>query len=308
MFQGGRNILEKIKYWLKATRAPFFTASIIPTLVGAALAEQEGFFKMRFLLSAVAIVLFEHAGANLLNDYFDADGSDMLNQTPTPFSGGSRCIQKGTLSKQKCLKGSVFCYTISTLLALLISIWRNQPLILPLSLAGAALGVTYSLSWTNGMGRGWGELAVGLAFGPLATLGSYLLQTNSISWRGFLAGAPVGFLIMGVLVLNQIPDYQADRDSGKRNWTVRAGGERRVVWIYLAVIAAAYMTILTGIFSGVFPVRVLFAYGTIPLAIWIGIKSWRYKGQVAELVPVLAGNIGLHWLTGLLIGLGIWWK
>lgn len=299
--------MERIKFWLKATRAPFFAASIIPALVGAALAEQEGLFKINSLLLAVIIVVFEHAGANLLNDYFDADGSDLLNQTPTPFSGGSRCIQKGMLSKGKCLKGSFFCYSISILLALFLSILREQSFIFPLTLAGAALGVTYSLSWTSGMGRGWGELAVGLAFGPLATLGSYFLQTNTIAWKGFLAGTPVGFLIMGVLVLNQIPDYHADRDSGKRNWTVRAGGERRVVWIYLTIIAAAYLTVLTGIFGGIFPVRVLFAYGTIPLAIWIGIKTWRYKGQVAELVPVLAGNIGLHCLTGLLIGLGIWW-
>jgi 1,4-dihydroxy-2-naphthoate octaprenyltransferase len=113
---------------------------------------------------------------------------------------------------------------------------------------------------------------------------------------------------MGVLVLNQIPDFQADRDSGKRNWTVRAGGERRVVWIYLAIIAAAYLTVLTGILSGVFPVWVLFSYGTIPLAIWICLKSWRYQGPVSEIIPVLAGNIGLHSLTGILIGLGIWWR
>ncbi len=300
-------MLSKIKFWLKATRAPFFTASIIPALVGAALAEREGYFEIRFLIYALIIVIFEHAGANLLNDYFDADGSDKINETPTLFSGGSRCIQKGILSKKKCLKGSIFCYSASILVALFLSIWRDQSLILLITMAGAALGVSYSVSWTFGMGRCWGELAVGLAFGPLAVLGSYLLQTNTVDWKGFLAGAPVGFFIMGVLVLNQIPDYQADRDTGKKNWTVRAGGERRVVWIYLAIVTAAYVTVLTGILGGVFPVKVLFVYGTIPLAIWVGLKIWRYKGQVTELVPVLAGNIGLHCLAGLLIGLGLWW-
>lgn len=300
-------MLKKIKFWVVATRAPFFTASIIPALVGAALAEREGVFKIWSLLYALVIVTFEHAGSNLINDYFDAEGSDLINRTPTMFSGGSRCIQKGILAKDTCLKGSLLCYSISFLLATYLSILREQPLILILSIIGAALGVSYSVSWISGMGRGWGELAVGLAFGPLAVLGSYLLQTNAIAWKGFLAGVPVGFLIMGVLVLNQIPDYQADRDAGKRNWTVRAGGERRAVWVYLAIVTAAYLTVLTGILGGVFPERVLFAYSTIPLAIWISLKSWHYEGPVAELVPVLAGNIGLHCLTGLLIGLGLWW-
>lgn len=301
-------MLSKIKFWLKATRAPFFTASIIPVLVGAALAEREGFFTVPSFLWALVIVVFEHAGANLLNDYFDAEGSDLINQTPTPFSGGSRCIQKGLFFKESCLRGSLFCYGISLITALSLSIQRGQSLILWLSLAGALLGISYSVSWTFGMGRGWGEIAVGLAFGPLAALGSYLLQVGAIAWKGFLAGVPIGFLIMGVLILNQIPDFQADRDSGKRNWTVRAGGERRVVWIYLAIITAAYLTVLTGIAGGIFPVRVLFSYGTIPLAVWIGLKSWRYQGPVTEIVPVLASNIGLHSLAGFLIGLGIWWR
>ncbi|MGE5607220.1 MAG: prenyltransferase [Bacteroidota bacterium] len=300
-------MLKKIKYWLVATRAPFFTASVIPALVGAALAKREGVFSLWSLWFALVIVIFEHAGANLLNDYFDAEGSDLVNQTPTPFSGGSRCIQKGVLSKAKCLKGSTFCYSIGLSMAAFLSITHEQPFILILSMIGAALGISYSLSWTFGMGRGWGELAVGLAFGPLAVLGSYLLQTNTMAWKGFLAGVPVGFLIMGVLILNQIPDYQADRDAGKRNWTVRAGSEHQVVWIYLAIITAAYLFVLIGILSGIFPEQVLFSYSTIPLAIWIGLKSWRYQGPVAEIVPVLAGNIGLHSLTGLLIGIGLWW-
>ncbi len=300
-------MFNKIKYWFVATRAPFFTASIIPALVGAALAEREGVFRIWSLVFALVIVIFEHAGANLLNDYFDAEGSDLINQTPTPFSGGSRCIQKGILSREKCLKGSICCYGIGLFLSASLSILCRQPFILILSVIGAALGVFYSLSWTFGMGRGWGELAVGLAFGPLAVLGSYLLQTKTMAWKGFLAGVPVGFLIMGVLILNQIPDYHADRDAGKRNWTVRAGGEHRIVWIYFAIISAAYLFVLVGILGGIFPEQVLFSYSTIPLAVWIGLKSWSYQGPTKELIPVLAGNVSLHGLTGLLIGLGLWW-
>ncbi len=42
-----------------------------------------------------------HLGLNMANDIFDdASGADAANVTPTPFSGGSRVIQYGLVSRQ----------------------------------------------------------------------------------------------------------------------------------------------------------------------------------------------------------------
>lgn len=298
--------MRKILLWIKAVRAPFFTASIIPVLVGGALSHREGLFQWPGLIFALLIVIANHAGANLLNDYFDAPGSDRINQSVTPFSGGSRLIQDGLATRQSYLTAAVIAYAGGLLVTIVLAISYFNLFILGLGILGLVFGVVYSATYTFGMGRGWGELAVGLAFGPCAVLGSYLLQTNQLSWGAFLAGIPVGLLIMGVLVLNEFPDLEADRKVGKLNWIVRAGNERRGVWIYLGIISLAYLTVLAGIFAGVFPVKIFFAYSTLPLAVWILLKTWRYKGRVAELVPAMAGNIGLHFLTGVLICVGIW--
>ncbi len=298
--------MKKILLWIKAVRAPFFTASIIPVLVGGALSHREGIFQWPGLIFALLIVVANHAGANLLNDYFDAPASDRINQSVTPFSGGSRLIQEGLATRRAYLTAALITYSGGLLLTIVLAISYYNLFILGLGILGMLLGVVYSATYTFGMGRGWGELAVGMAFGPCAVLGGYLLQTSQLSWGAFLAGIPVGLLIMGVLVLNEFPDLDADRTVGKRNWLVRAGDERRGVWIYLGIISLAYLTVLGGIFAGVFPVKILFSYSTLPLAVWILLKIWRYKGRVADLVPAMAGNIGLHFLTGLLICLGIW--
>ena len=58
------------------------------------------------------IVVGEHARANLLNDYCDAEGSDSINQNYSLFNGGSRCIQKGLLRKEVCLKAAICCYVM----------------------------------------------------------------------------------------------------------------------------------------------------------------------------------------------------
>ena len=46
------------------------------------------------------LALVAHAGANVLNDYFDArNGADDANQQGLfPFTGGSRLIQNGAVS------------------------------------------------------------------------------------------------------------------------------------------------------------------------------------------------------------------
>jgi 1,4-dihydroxy-2-naphthoate polyprenyltransferase len=300
--------MEKFLLWLKAVRAPFFIASLIPVLVGAALGSRMGYFKLLALFFALVIVVLNHAGSNLINDYFDSEGSDPINRSVTPFSGGSRLIQQNLLPKKSFLKAALVFFGLSLALAGILTVFNHNLLILGLQIGGIILGISYSATHTFGMGRGWGEIAIGVAFGPLSVLGSFLLQTNFFTWEALLAGVPVGFLIMGVVILNEFPDFDADRDAGKRNWIVRAGRGVKGVWIYLTIISLAYLTVLAGVFFKFFPIGVLFSYTTIPLAVWISLKTWKYKEKVPEIIPALAGNIGLHFLTGLLICLGIWWK
>lgn len=300
--------MKRFKLWLKAVRAPFFTAAVIPVLVGASLAYRMGSFNLPGLFIAMVVVIAAHAGANLLNDYFDALGSDPLNESPTPFSGGSRLIQNKVLKRSDYLRGAVLAYGISLASVALASWFYRNPLILGLGVAGAGLGISYSSSRISGMSRGWGELAVGVGFGPLAVAGSFLLQTNTLTIMALAAGIPVAFLIMGVLILNEFPDYPADERAGKRNWIVRAGAGSLGVWVYLGVISLAYLTLIAGVASGLFPVRVLYSCLTIPLAVWIGLQLWHFRRDAARLIPAMAGNIGLHFLTGFLICLGFWFR
>jgi 1,4-dihydroxy-2-naphthoate polyprenyltransferase len=300
--------VNKLKLWFLAVRAPFFSASIIPVLVGAALGSRFGDIHLMRTFFAGLIVVSCHAGANLINDYFDALGSDSINKSPTPFSGGSQLIQKGLLSRKAYYKGASIVYGIAFITVTALTFFYQNWNILLLGLLGIVTGIVYSASQTFGMGRGWGEIAVGMGFGPLATAGSFLLQTNYLLPEAFLAGIPVGLLIMGVLILNEIPDMEADRAVNKRNWMVRSGDGIRAVWIYLTVISLAYLTLVVGVLGGIFPAKILVSCFTIPLAVWILLKIYQYQGEVPELIPVLAGNIGLHFITGILITVGLWWK
>lgn len=81
--------MEKLKVWLKAVRPQFFSATVVPILLGAVIGwYKKGNFNWQQFLLALIGGLFIHAGLDLANDYFDhTSGLDELNRFPTPFSG-----------------------------------------------------------------------------------------------------------------------------------------------------------------------------------------------------------------------------
>ena len=74
--------LMRLRLWIRALRAPFFQAVLVPLFLGTAAAwyHTEQFHVGYFLLAMVGVV-FINAGTNLTNDYFDyRSGADDLNK------------------------------------------------------------------------------------------------------------------------------------------------------------------------------------------------------------------------------------
>src|SRR5919106_5046263 len=90
----GREIRPKLSFgWLslRTTRAPFLTATIVPILLGVAVAALDGRWSLFLAGLTLLAGSFVHLGLNIANDVFDTtSGADAANTTPTQFSGGSR--------------------------------------------------------------------------------------------------------------------------------------------------------------------------------------------------------------------------
>ena len=106
------NLKSEIKFWFRITRAPFFTATIMPILLGIVLAWilQDTFTPILAILTVVAGICI-HSGTNLINDYFD-QRTDELNSQSTPFSGGSRTIQLRLASQEKILFSALASFVL----------------------------------------------------------------------------------------------------------------------------------------------------------------------------------------------------
>src|SRR5205085_7204958 len=153
---------------------------------------------------------------NMANDLFDdASGADAANVTPTPFSGGSRVLQYGLVTRHGLLTATVTAYTVAIGVGLWLAAARGWWL-----LAIGAVGLVLSLVYTGPplrlVHRGLGEPVTALGFGPVMTLGAYYVCAQRWSWEAVYVSMPVAVLVALVLYVNQVPDRAGDAAVGKR--------------------------------------------------------------------------------------------
>lgn len=290
---------------LRVVRAPFFTAVIVPVLLGTAIAGRQGSVHWGLfaatLLGAVAV----NAAFNMSNDYFDhRSGNDASNRELTPFSGGSRSIQDGIISPRGMLLGSLVFYALAIGIGLFLAATRGWSL-LALGAGGLFLAFFHNAPPFRlyNLWPGAGELAVSIGCGPIVVLGAYYVQRQAFSLEALLASIPVALLITAVLYINEFPDAVADGGVGKKTIPV-VFGRRRAAWGYAGLLVAAYASIVIGVGLRVLPLPLLLGLLSLPLAAR-GIRgAVRHHSDTARLIPVNASTIGIHLVTGLLLCAG----
>jgi len=294
-------IKEKLKLWIKAVRAPFFTATIIPILLGTAIAwsETNVMHWGLFILTLLGGVLI-HAGVNLINDYYDhRSRNDWVNETPTPFSGGSRVIQNQSIKPAHILYTALICFGLGAIIGLLLNFMLDGTTLIVIGVIGILLGFFYTATPVKigYRGYGLGELSVGLGFGPLMVLGSYYVQSAELSWYVFWASIPVMILIALVVYINEFPDYKADKSVNKRTLPVMLG-KKKAAYLFYGLLVFTYVYTVFFIAIGIIPLFVLLILGTVPLADKIIKVTMVNKDKIYELLPANATTILLHLLFG----------
>ncbi len=259
---------SSLRIWLRAIRAPFLTASGIPVLLGALAAFREtGGFSVTRLLLTMGGVLCIHIGANLANDFFDEiTGCDRYNPEPTPFSGGSRVIQKGLLSASAIITASVLFFG----LGLAQGLWLNRlvpgSIVLVLGIIGLAIGFLYTAVPVKLSYRGIGEVAVFVTFGPLVVAGSFVCQGGAIGIYPFLVSIPAGLLVLAILLVNEVLDLEWDRRAGKRTAVVAYGAHRGYL-LFLSVYLGAYVWIGVALLLRIYPLAAVVSLAPLPFAL-----------------------------------------
>jgi 1,4-dihydroxy-2-naphthoate octaprenyltransferase len=293
---------DLFKNCIKELRLPFLTASVVPFFIGTAYAcYRHHVFHLTTALLGVLSLVGLHLGANVLNDYYDdKSGNDAVNQRWSPFNGGSRVIQDGLLSSRQVLFLGLVCIGIAVGAGLSLFYVIKSPHIFLLGGLGILFGVGYTMPPFKWGYRGIGELIIGLAFGPLIVYGAYFIQIQKIHPHAFVVGIPIGLLIMTVLLINEIPDSEADRHVNKTTWVVLFKDKGSVAIARSSVILA-YVFILIGIIIRFMPIVSLIVFCTLPIFILIWLKLHHYLKAQSYTYQTNRLMIQLHFLFGILL-------
>ena len=206
------------KNWILAIRPKTLPAAAGPVIIGFALAYREGVHHFPSVILAALVALLIQAGTNMVNDY-----SDFKKGTDTDSRVGPvRVTQAGLISPRRM--------KIGMLVVLILIILFSIPLVLrggvPILIIGV-LSIISGILYTAGpfpLGyNGLGDIFVLIFFGPVATAGTYYVQTLELSQNSVLAGLGPGLLSVAILTINNLRDYDDDKATGKNTLVVLLG-------------------------------------------------------------------------------------
>ncbi len=290
---------------IKSARPAFLVLGPITLALAVAVAHWKGAepsasLILMILLAAVA----GHVSANAFNEYFDfRSGLDQQTKR-TPFSGGS-----GLLPEQPELAGHVLVLAWSSLalsagVGLYLAL-AHQPALLPLGLLGVGLVYGYT-QWLNR--SAWlCYLAPGLGFGAVIYTGSSWLLSGDLYGIDLLIALVVGLLASNLLLLNQIPDIEADRRVGRRHLAIKVGA-RRAAMIHAVASALVFALLAYGLLTDRLPLTAMLAL--IPAGLLPGLLARTLEKQMVmpRLVQALGMNVAMTLLLPILLGVGLWWS
>ncbi|TVR68111.1 MAG: 1,4-dihydroxy-2-naphthoate polyprenyltransferase [Sphaerobacteraceae bacterium] len=286
--------------WVLAARIPTLPAAAVPVIVGTAVgASIESFQFLPFLGAFVAALLIQIA-TNFANDYADAaKGAD----TPDRL-GPTRATSAGLISASAMKRATFITFGLAMLIGVYLITVGGWPILFI-----GIFSILFGLAYTGGpyplAYNGLGDIAVFIFFGLIAVVGSSYLQTGSLDGLAVAAAVPIGLLITGILVINNLRDIHTDARANKRTLAVKIG-EEATRYQYISFLIIAWLVPLGMWLSGATSPWVLLSWISIPLGIVLirmvgsGL-SGRPLNAVLKRTGLLLLLYGIPLATGIII-------
>jgi len=294
--------MKNLKFLLDPMRLPFLvlTPACVILGLGTAIWTQGKISWFDFLLALIG-ALAAHISVNAFNEYFDFKSGLDAKTRRTPFSGGSGRLQKNPELERPAYLMSWGFLALVGLIGLYFTL-KVGPALIPVGILGILLIYFYT---------GWITsypllclIAPGLGFGTLMVMGTDYVLTGSYSWTAFIASLIPFFLVSNLLLLNQFPDVEADREVGRKHYPIQIGRQRSTR-IYLIFLIAPFVAIVAGVVFDVFPLSGLLGLLGSILVVPIFRGVLRYAEDTEKLIPVLGQNVLVNLVTPILLAVGL---
>lgn len=294
--------------WLKQTRANFLFLAVFLNAIGIGLAYK--YLPAGTHLPVIDIVLVilgtiaAHISVNLFNEYSDYRTGIDLNTNRSPFNGGSGMLVQGLTQPAAVLGAAIATLLFAASIGIYYSIVSHWSLSLII-----VIGALSIVAYTEVLAKYLlGELFAGISLGSLVVIGTYLALTGSYSAsigqlvpvEVWLISIPPGILTALLLLLNEFPDLEADKQGGRNHLLIRFG-RNTGAYIYAAGAILTYLIIILLPIIGVSSWWIYIALLPLPLVFKNISTTFKNYNNTAKFIPALSGNVITVLVTDLLL-------
>ena len=272
--------MNKIKPWILAARPKTLFASLSPIIIGLSFSFYL-YEDINWLISSLTILaaMLIQIGSNYANDAYDyLKGSDQSRIGP------ARMAQQGMLSPNSLLTMMYFIFIISVLIGFYLALVGGWVIVVI-----GLCSILFAIIYTGGpfpLGyHGLGDIAVFIFFGLVSTSGTIYLQSksinNSVNILDYcipiaLISIGIGCLNTAILVVNNIRDYQTDKESKKKTLVVFFGQKFGCFEYASLLIISLVCLILYGFFLNNYLIIYLMLFNLL-IATSLIQKIFKYK-------------------------------
>ena len=229
--------MSSLTTWITGARPRTLPAAIAPVLVATALAQSNANILRALLALLVSLAL--QVAVNYSNDY-----SDGVRGTDADRIGPTRLVASGLASASAVKKAAIYSFLVAAIAGLSLA-WLTSWWLLLIGAAAVFAAWTYTGGKKPYGYSGLGEISVFVFFGLVATVGSYYVQTETITLHSFIVAIPMGSLSCAILAANNIRDRAKDEMVGKRTLAVRLGDRRSRILFFTLLLSAHVAPLLT---------------------------------------------------------------
>ncbi len=276
--------------WVIGARPRTLPAAVAPVVVATALAGSDASLFPALLALIVSLSL--QIGVNYANDY-----SDGIRGTDKDRVGPTRITASGLATPASVKAAAFISFGVAAVAGLGLALMTSWWLI-----AVGLISILAAWGYTGGKNPygylGLGELFVFIFFGVVATVGTFYVQTESITANSVLASIPMGTFACALLAINNIRDRALDAPAGKKTLAVRLG-DRKARYFFAALIVLGYLAVLA-----MGKPWALLTLMTLPVALQL-IRGVLGSAQGRDLIPFLAKTGQLQLLFALTFSLSL---
>ncbi|MGC8867046.1 MAG: prenyltransferase [Elusimicrobiales bacterium] len=228
------NILMR---WFVVLRGYAWPASIAPISIAAAYSYKRGWFNFYDFLVIFVAGLLIHTSGNLINTYYDfVNGIDKDDADDIG-------IVKNLVKPSTVIKLAWLLLAIGCVLGIYLVFKYSLYSFLIIGVVGVALTVAYTANPFSLKYKAIGELVIFLCFGPLIVSGSVMIFAKRFIMESVIYSLPTAFLIVNLLLSNNIRDYSSDKKSGIKT-IVDVFGIKKSEILYILLHILSYVVAL----------------------------------------------------------------